>query len=211
MNNRRVWIILFLGLVFILLSKCNILAPVSDPNGPSPDFPERPVDPAPTDDPVITPQPDVIVDNPVISPTPVDDPKLDKEDLFRLSIVDYAKEYQGTNYLYAGRDPKKGFDCSGFTYFVMDHFDISLSASSRAQEGQGRKISVNKVQPGDLIFFRRSADSNVFHVSLVVDNSSAGILVIHSTSRGVVIDNISKSSYWAPKISTARDVVSSKF
>jgi cell wall-associated NlpC family hydrolase len=125
--------------------------------------------------------------------------------------VDYARTFLGTDYLYAGRDPKKGFDCSGFTYFVMDKFGISLSPSSRAQEGQGRKISVSRVQPGDLIFYRRSAASAVFHVSLVVANEADGIYVIHSTSRGVVVDNITTSSYWAPKISSARDVVSGKF
>jgi len=34
------------------------------------------------------------------------------------------------------------------------------------------------------------------------------VYVIHSTSRGVVIDNITRSSYWEPKISSARDVIS---
>jgi hypothetical protein len=42
----------------------------------------------------------------------------------------------------------------------------------------------------------------------VVSNNKEGLTVIHSTSRGVVVDNISRSSYWQPKISTARDVVS---
>jgi cell wall-associated NlpC family hydrolase len=90
----------------------------------------------------------------------------------------------------------------------MDRYDIDLSASSSLQENQGRKIDPGSVKTGDLIFYRRSPGGRVFHVSLVVDNDREGIKVIHATSRGVVIDNISTSSYWKPKISTARDVIS---
>jgi cell wall-associated NlpC family hydrolase len=131
-----------------------------------------------------------------------------REYTLRMNIVDYADNYQGTKYTYAGRDPRKGFDCSGFTYFVMKKYGVELSPSSRLQEKQGRNIRVKDVKPGDLIFYRRSPLGRVFHVSLVYANDPDGIKVIHSTSRGVVIDNITTSSYWAPKISTARDVVS---
>ncbi len=136
------------------------------------------------------------------------DEKLSKENALRMEIVNYAENYKGSKYTYAGRDPKKGFDCSGFTYFVMKKYGIDLTPSSRAQEKQGRSIRVKDVKPGDLIFYRRSSLGRVFHVSLVYSNDPDGIKVIHSTSRGVVIDNISTSSYWAPKISTARNVIS---
>ena len=89
----------------------------------------------------------------------------------------------------------------------MKNFDITLSPSSRYQAKEGKKIRVEEAQPGDLIFFKRSAAGPVFHVAIVVRNSREGIEVIHSTSRGVVIDNISKSSYWEPKIFSAREVL----
>lgn len=130
-----------------------------------------------------------------------------KEMRLRQDIVEYAKKQLGSRYKYAGRSPRQGFDCSGLTCYVMNNFDIKLSPSSRAQESQGRKIDVSEVQSGDLIFFRRSRSGPVFHVALVVSNSREGIKVIHSTSRGVVIDNISQSKYWKPKISTARNVI----
>lgn len=194
MKRISVWTFLLAGLLLLSLSKCHLLAPASDPH--------TPIDKGPAD------RPDTDL--------PSTDPSgrtgsLSKEEVLRLDIVDYAKTFLGTDYLYAGRNPREGFDCSGFTYFVMDKFDISLPPSSRAQEGQGRKIAVSRVQPGDLIFYRRSAGTAVFHVSLVVAREADGIYVIHSTSRGVVMDNITTSSYWAPKISTARDVVLGKF
>ena len=132
---------------------------------------------------------------------------LSKEDRLRQDIVSYAKEYLGSSYVYAGKDPR-GFDCSGFTFYVMRKFDIDLSSSSKAQATQGRSIRVKDAKAGDLIYYRRSKVGRVFHVSLVVSNDRDGLKVIHSTSRGVVIDNISKSSFWEPKVSGARDVVS---
>lgn len=194
MKRPSAWTFLLTGLLLIFLSKCHLLAPVSDPNLPG--------EKGPTQETEVSP--------------PHSDRKEEaaaksREEMFRLDIIDYAKSFLGTSYLYAGRDPNKGFDCSGFTYYVLDEFDILLSPSSRAQEQQGEVIGIEEVQPADLIFYRRSAASQVFHVSLVVANEEDGIQVIHSTSRGVVIDNISTSSYWAPKISSARDVVSDKF
>jgi hypothetical protein len=133
---------------------------------------------------------------------------LSREDRLRLDITEYAKEQLGASYQYAGRDPR-GFDCSGFTHYVLNKFDITVSTSSRTQANEGKKIPVEDVSPGDLIFFKRSRAGKVFHVAMVVSNTREGIKVIHSTSRGVVIDNISQSKYWKPKISSARDVVNS--
>lgn len=130
-----------------------------------------------------------------------------KEERLRRDIVDYALQFVGTDYKYAGSNPRTGFDCSGFTSYVLSHFGISLPRSSDDQENQGRKVRIDEVKPGDLIFYRRSSLGRVFHVSLVVAHDSDGITVIHSVSRGVVVENISQSSYWAPKISTARDVL----
>lgn len=134
-------------------------------------------------------------------------PPAGTEAALRLQAVDYAKKYLGTKYRYGGNRPSEGFDCSGFTRYVMDKVDVGLSRTSRSQEKEGKKIKLKNAQPGDLIFFRRTPASKIFHVSLVVDNTEEGILVIHSTSRGVVMDNVTESSYWSPKISSARDVI----
>lgn len=136
--------------------------------------------------------------------------KEDKETRFRKDVTIFAKDYVGTKYKYAGRSPRTGFDCSGFTMYVLDHFGMKLSSSSSAQEAQGKKIEVKNTKPGDLIFFRRSKKGRVFHVAMVVSNDKDGLKVVHSTSRGVVVDNLYASKYWKPKISTARDVISTQ-
>ncbi|MCH2081877.1 MAG: C40 family peptidase [Saprospiraceae bacterium] len=122
----------------------------------------------------------------------------------RNSMVDYAKQYIGTKYKSGGIDPK-GFDCSGFTQYVMKKFDYDISRVSGSQEKEGKKVKIKHAKAGDLVFFRKSG--RVFHVALVVDNQKDGLKVIHSTNRGVVVDNITKSSYWKPKLSSAVDVI----
>ena len=130
-----------------------------------------------------------------------------KEDQLREDIVHFAEQYVGLHYKYAGRTPETGFDCSGFTCYVMSNFNISLSPSSRDQANQGNKIKVDDTKPGDLIFFARSNGGRIFHVAMVHSNNEEGIKIIHSTNRGVVVDDLMRNSYWAPKIAYARRVV----
>ncbi len=121
-------------------------------------------------------------------------------------IVAFAKKYKGTKYKYGGTTPK-GFDCSGYTYYVYKHFDVDLPHQSGLQEKEGKRISRSEARAGDLVFFRRSKTGKVFHVAMVVSNDKHGLVVIHATSsRGVVIDNIDENSYWKTKYMTFRRV-----
>lgn len=134
--------------------------------------------------------------------------KPDKEEALRQDIVSFAKKYTGKNYLAAGKSPSTGFDCSGFTSYVMGNFNIKLSPSAREQVKQGVQKSVQNAQPGDLVFFRRQSGDPIFHVAMVVSNNGKSLNVIHSTtSRGVVIDDILASTYWKPKIDSVREVL----
>lgn len=126
---------------------------------------------------------------------------------FRQEVVSYALQYVGTAYKSAGTNPKTGFDCSGFTSFVLKQFDVKVSPASAAQSKEGVPVSLNAVQPGDLIIFGRN-NKDIQHVALVVERNRDGIICVHSTtSRGVIRENVTASSYWKPLILGARDVV----
>ncbi len=126
---------------------------------------------------------------------------------FRYGVVDDAEKFLGSPYLYAGRDPKTGFDCSGFTSYVLGRNNVKVSPASAAQSKEGKAIDLNKVLPGDLVFFSQDG-SKVSHVAMVVSRGKNGIVCIHSTtSRGVIMENVSISSYWKTKILFARDVI----
>ncbi len=123
-------------------------------------------------------------------------------------ISGYAQNFTGITYHYAGRSPRTGFDCSGFTSYIMQEYDIKVSCSSSTQSKQGVRISLDEVLPGDLVFFGSRKSGHIQHVAMVVECSAEGIICVHSTSsRGVVVENISTSKYWKPRILFARDVV----
>lgn len=127
----------------------------------------------------------------------------------RLDIVDYAEQFKGITYKTAGKTPYTGFDCSGFTSYVMKGFGVELSPSSNEQSQDGVEVELEEVKPGDLLFF--GTDDKIQHVAIVVRNDDEGIFCVHSTSsRGVIVENVTESSYWNPRIMFARDVVSPK-
>ena len=124
----------------------------------------------------------------------------------RESLVEYASSLKGTNYLYGGTS-SKGFDCSGFTSHVLKKFDVAVSRTSRSQALEGKKVKLSQALPGDLVFFSRG--SSVFHVALVLSNENNEPRIIHSTtSKGVIVTDLKKSSYWFPKLQSVRNVIS---
>lgn len=129
-----------------------------------------------------------------------------KERVLRSKIATQAKKYKGVRYKYGGKNPK-GFDCSGFTSYVMDKANVALSGSSSMQAKTGRKISIRQAKTGDLAFFGKGR--KVTHVALILHNGKSGLEVIHATSsKGVIVQNITKSSYWKPRLLFIRDVIS---
>lgn len=124
-------------------------------------------------------------------------------------MLGFARKFMGVRYVRGGRSPK-GFDCSGFTSYVYSQFGIQLSPSSRDQYGQGKKVSRDEVQPGDLLFFtgRASRSRTVGHVGIVVDAdpTTGEISFIHAARGGIQIDRIS-APYYASRFLGARRVI----
>ena len=121
-------------------------------------------------------------------------------------IITYAKKFLGTPYKYSGTSPL-GFDCSVFIYYVMGNFGLTLTHSSYGMAEFGETVMLSNVRPGDLLFFKGGNinSNNINHVAMVVENGPNGIMMIHSsTSRGVVIDNFSKSKYFIPRFLKAK-------
>ena len=115
------------------------------------------------------------------------------------SIVDTAKQYLGTRYVYGGSSPS-GFDCSGFTMYIYKQFGYSLphTASGQWQSGIGTRVySISELQPGDLVLFNdpsRNAGKACSHVGIYIGNGQH----IHSSSsrsKGVVISDLTSGYY----------------
>ena len=68
-------------------------------------------------------------------------------------VVNYAMQFVGKPYVWGGKAPNTGADCSGFTSYVYAHFRISLPSFSGAQRSCGQEVSYANAQSGDLICY----------------------------------------------------------
>lgn len=121
-------------------------------------------------------------------------------------IISFAKTFLGTPYRYAGVSPA-GFDCSGFIYYVMGNFGLTLTHSSYGMAEFGETVLLSDLRPGDLMFFkgRNPNSTQVGHVALVVEVTPEAIMFIHSsTSQGVIIENFKQSRYFIPRFLKAK-------
>ena len=118
----------------------------------------------------------------------------------RDSIVSYAESFIKTPYIWGGTSPK-GFDCTGFLYFVYKHFGIKVSRASSGYDSVGSKIDLTMVRPADILLFTGTdaTKRKVGHVGIVLSNKDGLVRFIHSSSSkrhfGVTITEYNSSGY----------------
>jgi peptidoglycan DL-endopeptidase CwlO len=81
--------------------------------------------------------------------------------------VDTAKAQLGKPYVYAGSGPDV-FDCSGLTMYAWAAAGVSLSHNAAAQYDSLPHVSINQLEPGDLVFF----GSPIHHVGMFVGDGT---------------------------------------
>src|SRR6478672_5268855 len=69
------------------------------------------------------------------------------------SVVEFAKTLVGVPYKYGSVKPADGFDCSGFVFYVFDHFKIKVPRTTVSYTNAGPEVSIAESRPGDLILF----------------------------------------------------------
>jgi cell wall-associated NlpC family hydrolase len=126
-------------------------------------------------------------ENPIIRKNPVGDDK-------RSQIIAFAEKQIGVPYVWAGTT-SKGFDCSGFTGYVLNEFEITIPRRAADQQKSSKKVKEKNVEKGDLVFF--DSGSGISHVGIVVSEKGESLKMIHaSSSKGVIITDLESSSYW---------------
>jgi probable lipoprotein NlpC len=113
----------------------------------------------------------------------------------RNRVINASAKYLNTPYRYGGIT-SSGIDCSGFIYASFkDALGVNLPRSSTGLYSWTDSISMDKAQPGDLLFFKTDSSGNISHVALYLGDRN----FIHSASAGprtgVIYSNLDES-YW---------------
>ena len=99
-------------------------------------------------------------------------------------VVAYASQFVGNPYVYGGTSLTNGADCSGFVMSVYQAFGISLPHSSSALRSVGYGVSLDAIQPGDIVCYSG-------HVGIYAGNNT----LLHASSPSTGIKYTSPVTY----------------
>ena len=143
-----------------------------DPQPSQTTAPEPAPSPSETSQPAPAPAPEP---EPAPAPTPEPDPEPEPDPTPAPSggaDVAIAKAYTfiGVDYVWGG-ESYSGVDCSGLAMLSWAAAGVSLTHSSRAQYWEGTHVSLDSVQPGDLIFWSSDGSAgSIYHVAIYLGN-----------------------------------------
>ena len=100
------------------------------------------------------------------------------------AVVNYAAQFVGNPYVYGGSSLTNGADCSGFVMSVYQAFGISLPHSSSALRCVGYGVSLDAIQPGDIVCYSG-------HVGIYAGNNT----LLHASSPSTGIKYTSPVTY----------------
>lgn len=132
--------------------------------------------------------------------------KIDSLIFMRENFINCGLDYRGTRYVWGGKTPVPGFDCSGLiTYTAKKSLDIDLQGNAQDIYNKTSPVSLSQAQPGDLIFFKGDSDTRITHVGIYLGKNPSGNdfgkqnLFLNAASAGprtgVIISGLDEN-YW---------------
>jgi len=97
------------------------------------------------------------------------------------SVVSFVKSHVGNAYVSGGTGPYS-WDCSGLVQAAFRSVGVDLPRVSQAQSTAGTQVSLNNLQPGDILYW--GGAGSAYHVAVYVgggqfvgaQNSSTGVV-----------------------------------
>lgn len=124
--------------------------------------------------------------------TPTVEVEVNSTNIFTKKLIEIALRHRGKPYVY-GKTGPDSFDCSGFVYGVHKELGIILPRTSLNQSQiEGEKISRNRLQQGDLVFFDTSLKGKVNHSGIYLGEGK----FIHASSGKANSVTVSSMDAW---------------
>lgn len=108
------------------------------------------------------------------------------------TVINAALSQIGTPYVLGGSTPGVGLDCSGLVQYAYAQAGVSLKRVTTAQEGAGQRVSLDNLQPGDILFWGGAGAS--YHDAIYI----GGGQYVHAPQPGESVKTASISSYFMP-------------
>ncbi len=107
------------------------------------------------------------------------------------TIVTSAQKYMGVPYVWGGTTPD-GWDCSGYTQYVMKENGISIPRTAAEQYSKGVAVDKANLKVGDMVFFT-TYKPGASHVGFYMGDGK----FIHASSaaKQVTINSLSEEYY----------------
>lgn len=98
--------------------------------------------------------------------------------------IKFAETLEGIKYTYGGKSIEMGFDCSGFVWYVFNHFNIKVPRTSESFTNAGKEVSIEDSKMGDIILFTGTdvKSATVGHMGFITSNEKGRVTFIHASS-----------------------------
>ena len=116
----------------------------------------------------------------------------------REKFVAESKKYVGCPYVYGATGPDS-FDCSGLIYYVANQaLGLQLPRTSKAMYSFCKVVPKEKMEEGDLLFFKTNNTASITHVGIYIGGSQFISAISDGPNSGVIISSLDQE-YWKPK------------
>lgn len=114
-------------------------------------------------------------------------------------LISLGSQFLGVPYVWGGTSPN-GFDCSGFTQYVLTRHGISAPRVASGQATMGTHVNRESLQKGDMVYFE-TYKPGPSHVGFYIENGQ----FLHSGGDRVQISSLNEP-YWSTRYLFARRV-----
>lgn len=121
------------------------------------------------------------------------------------TLLGQAQSMVGGKYVWGGKDPATGVDCSGFTQWLFQQQGITIGGDTSAQRQSSALSDVQgglaNAQPGDLLFFGDKAGAHA-HVGIYLGGGK--MVSAENPQSGIQIADISSGSFGTEVLNQVR-------